>query len=153
MQVYRSVMTIVDDLLANPGTYVGLDTVPGADSRGAARIVVSPLPGASGVTLDYEVFNPTTPERVRGHVEHTILARTHGGGAVMVIGHNHADSVAILRETEPGTFELGSEPSPFPMKVVVSMPEPGRLRHVWWYGRPDGEAVERDVAELRRIDR
>jgi hypothetical protein len=38
------------------------------------------------------------------------------------------------------------------MKVVVSMTEPGRLRHVWWYGRPGGEAIERDVAELQRID-
>ena len=108
------------------------------------------LPGGAGVTLDYEIFNPATPDRIRGHVEHTILARTHDGGAVMVIGHDHAQSVAILRETEPGSFELGAESSPFPMKVVVSMPEPGRLRHSWWYGAPGQEATERDVAVLVR---
>ena len=129
-------MTIVDDLLAHPGLYIGIDTVAGSDLRGAARIVVTPLPGGAGVTLDYEIFNAATPERIRGHVEHTMLARTHDGGTVMVIGHPHAQSVAILRETEPGTFELGAESSPFPMKVEVSMPEPGRLRHAWWYGAP-----------------
>ena len=71
----------------------------------------------------------------------------------MVIGHPHADSVAILRETEPGVFELGGEPAPFPMKVVLSMSAPGHLRHAWWYGPPGDEAVERDVADLTRVDR
>jgi hypothetical protein len=69
----------------------------------------------------------------------------------MVIGHLHAPTAAVLRETEPGTCELGAEGSPFPMKVVVSMPEPGRLRHSWWYGPPGEEATERDVAELQRV--
>jgi len=144
-------MTIVDDLLANPGLYIGIDSVADSDLRGAARIVVTPLPGGAGVTLDYEIFNAATPERIRGHVEHTMLARTHDGGTVMVIGHPHAQSVAILRETERGTFELGAESSPFPMKVEVSMPEPGRLRHAWWYGAPGEEAIERDVAVLTRV--
>src|SRR4051794_24897263 len=141
-------MSLVDDLLAHTGLYLGIDHLAGSDLRGAARMVVAPLPGGAGVTLDYEVLNPATPEQIRGHVEHTVLARTHDGGTVMVIAHPHAGSVAILRETEPGTFELGAEGAPFPMKVVVSMPEPGRLRHAWWYGRPGEEAVERDVAEL-----
>src|SRR3954447_5916317 len=117
-------MAITDDLLANPGLYIGTDTVVGSDLRGAARMVVTPLPGGAGVTLDYEVLNSATPEQIRGHVEHTVLARTHDGGTVMVIAHPHAGSVAILRETEPGTFELGAEGAPFPMKLVVSMPEP-----------------------------
>jgi hypothetical protein len=107
-------MPIVDDLLANPGLYVGIDSDPGSDQRGAARIVVAPLSGGAGVTLDYEVFNPATPDRIRGHSEHTIVARTHGGDAVMVIGHEHAESVAILHESAPGVFELGPEGSPFP---------------------------------------
>jgi hypothetical protein len=144
-------MTIVDDLIAHPGLYLGIDTAAGSDYRGAARIVVTPLPGGSGVTLDYDILNPAQPDRIRGHIEHTVLARTHDGPAVMVIGHDHAESVAILRETSPGVFELGSEPSPFPMKVEVTMPEPGKLRHSWWYGRPGDEAVERDVAVLERI--
>ena len=113
-------------------------------------MVVTPLPGGAGVTLDYEVLNPVIPERIRGHVEHTMLARTHDGSTVMVIGHAHAQSVAILKETRPGTFELGGEGSPFPMKVVLSMPEPGHLRHAWWYGAPGEDAVERDVAMLVR---
>src|SRR5215831_14668418 len=109
-----SPMGTVDDLVANPGLYVGTDTVRGTGLRGAARIVVTPLPGNSGVTLDYEILNPAHPERIRGHVEHTIVARTHNGATIMVIGHPHASSVAILRETDPGSFELGDEPSPFP---------------------------------------
>lgn len=145
-------MTIVDDLLANPGLYLGIDEVAGTEFRGAARIVVAPLPGGSGVTLDYEVLNPAHPDNVRGHVEHTMLARTHGGGTVMVIGHPHASTVAVLRETEPGTFEVGGGSEPFPMKVVVSMPEPGQIRHAWWYGRPGGAAEERDVSLVTRVD-
>src|SRR5690349_1928156 len=107
-------MSVVDDLLANPGLYLGIDSVAGSDLRGAARMVVAALPGGSGVTLDYEILNPAMPDRLRGHVEHTMVARTHGGGSIMVIGHPHADSVAVLHETEPGTFELGDEPTPFP---------------------------------------
>ena len=143
-------MSIVDDLLAHPGLYLGIDGMADSDLRGAARIVVTPLPGGAGVTLDYEVLNPATPERIRGHIEHTMLARTHDGTTVMVIGHAHAQSVAILKEAEPGTFELGVEGSPFPMKVVISMPEPGHLRHAWWYGAPGEDATERDVAVLAR---
>lgn len=148
---YRVRMTIVDDLLAHPGLYIGIDTAAGSDERGAARIVVTPLPGGAGVTLDYEVLNPAMPDRIRGHVEHTIVARVHDGSAVMVIGHSHAQSVAILRETDPGVFELGAEGSPFPMRVVVTMPEPGQLRHAWWYGAPGEEAVEREVSVLERV--
>ena len=144
-------MTIVDDLLAHPGSYVGIDAGTGSEPSGAARIVVTPLPGDSGVTLDYEVLNPATPDRVRGHIEHTMLARTHDGGIVMVIGHEHAPSVAILREAAPGVFELGAEGSPFPMRVEITMPEPGQLRHSWWYGRPGEDPVERDVSVLRRL--
>ena len=69
-------MSIVDDLLANPGLYVGIDSVAGSELRGAARILVTPLPGSAGVTLDYEVLNPAMPDRIRGHAEHTILARS-----------------------------------------------------------------------------
>jgi len=139
-------MTIVDELLANPGLYIGVDQIAGSDDTGVARITVTPLPGRSGVTLDYDVVNVGSPQSGRSHVEHTVIARTHGGGAVMVIGHPHADSVAVLRETEPGVFEPGDEPAAFPMKVVVSVPEPGRIRHSWWYGRPGDVAVERDVS-------
>src|SRR4051812_14738526 len=120
-------MTVLDELLANPGLYLGIDSVAGSDMRGAARIVVTPLPGGSGVTLDYEVLNPVQPDRISGHVEHTMLAKTHDGGTIMVIGHPHAASVAVLRETEPGTFEVGPEGSPFPMRVVLSMSASGEL--------------------------
>ena len=64
-------------------------------------------------------------------------------------GHSHADWVAVLHETSPGVFELRDEASPFPMKIAISMPEPGQLVHSWWYGAPGEAAEERDRAELR----
>jgi hypothetical protein len=142
-------MGIVDDLLQQPGLYIGIDRDTGGHGEAAARIVVTPLPGAAGVSLDYETFNPSHPDRIRGHHEHAVLARAHGGPPILLTAHTHADSVAVLRETEPGVFELGDEGSPFPMKITISMPEPGRLLHSWWYGRPGDVPEERDRAELR----
>ena len=39
-------MGIVDDLLANPGLYIGTDTVIGTDLVGVARITVARCPAA-----------------------------------------------------------------------------------------------------------
>jgi hypothetical protein len=141
-------MAIIDDLLAHPGLYLGVDIDTLSHWRGAARIVVTPLPGRAGVTLDYEVINTDSADRSHGHVEHTVIGRTDDGGTVMVIGHTHGEGVAILRETDPGVFEPVSEGSPYPLKIVISMPEPGRIRHAWWYGSAGEVAVEHDVAEL-----
>jgi hypothetical protein len=146
-------MGIVDDLLTNPGLYVGTDTVVGSDLVGAARIMVSHLPGGAGVSLDYEILNGLGPGPVLGHVEHTVLGKADDGSTVMVIAHTHGQGITILHETEPGVFEPGDLPVPYPMKVVVSVPTPGRLRHAWWYGSPGGQAVERDVAELEIVTR
>jgi len=143
-------MGIVDDLLAHPGLYLGVDHVVNADRVGAARIVITPLPGSAGVTLDYEIYNPSTPERLLGHVERTIIGRSHEGASVMVISDMHASSVAILREREPGVFELGNEVAAYPMKVVISMPEPEHLHHSWWYGAPGEQPVERVVTDAYR---
>lgn len=146
-------MALVDDLLSNPGLYVGTDTVVGTDLVGAARILVSPLPGGAGVSLDYEVLNGLAPGPVLGHVEHTVVGRADDGTTMMVIAHTHGEGISILREAEPGVFEPGDGPVPYPMKVVVSVPEPGRLRHAWWYASIGEEATERDVAELELVTR
>jgi hypothetical protein len=138
---------IVDDLLARPGLYLGVDQVLNADRVGAARILITPLPGQAGVLLEYEIFNPSTPERLLGHAERTMIGRSHEGPSVMVVSDVHAASVAILRETEPGVFELGNESAAYPMKVVISMPEPEHLRHSWWYGAPGEAPVERVVTD------
>ena len=141
-------MGIVDDLLGNPGLYIGTDTVIGSELVGAARIVVSRLPGGAGVSLDYEILNGLAPGPVLGHVEHTMIGKADDGQTVMVIAHTHGNGITILRETEPGVFEPGDGPVPYPMKVVMSVVGPGRLRHAWWYGSPGEKLVERDVAEL-----
>src|SRR6476469_2856900 len=144
-------MAIVEQLLANAGLYIGKDTVEGTDLVGAARIMVSPLPGGAGVSLDYEILTGLAPGPVLGHVEHTLIGRADDGTTVMVIAHTHGVGITILREAEPGVFELGDGPAPYPMKVVVSVPEPGKLRHAWWYGPAGGEAIERDVAEVEIV--
>lgn len=141
-------MSIVDDLLKDPGTYLGLDADVGGHGAAVAKIVVTPLPGGAGVTLDYETFNPANKDRIHPHAERAIVARVGSGDAVYVTAHVHADSVAILRETETGVFELGDEPNPFPMRIQISMPEPGRLVHSWCYGAPGEEPIERDRAEV-----
>jgi hypothetical protein len=144
-------MGIVDDLLGSPGLYVGKDTVVGTDLVGAARIKVSALPGGAGVALDYEILNGLAPGPVLGHVEHTVIGKADDGTIIMVIAHTHGEGITILRETQPGVFEPGDGPAPYPMKVVVSVPEPGKLRHAWWYGSPGDDAVERDVAHLEIV--
>jgi hypothetical protein len=143
-------MTIVDDLLANPGLYVGIDRAQETNRVGSARLVVTPLPGNTGVTLDYEIYNATT-EPVRGHAEHTVIGRAHGGGLIMVIADIHAGALVTLHETEPGTFEPGPDGSPYAMKVVVAMPEPGVLHHHWWYGSPDEGATPKELADLTLV--
>ncbi len=144
-------MGIVDDLLANPGLLLGTDTVMGTDFVGAARIVISALPGRAGVSLDYEVLNGSGPGPVLSHAEHTTIGTTDDGATVMVIAHTHGERISLLRETEPGVFEPGDAPVPYPMKVVVSVPEPGRIRHAWWYGSPGEALAERDVAEVELV--
>jgi hypothetical protein len=142
-------MGIVDDLLGHPGLYLAIVHELGDDSESTARIVVTPLPGNAGVALDYETFNAGNAERIRGHHEHAVVARAHAGPALLVTAHSHAPSIAVLRETEPGVFELGEEGSPFPMKITIEMPEPGHLVHSWWYGPPGGEVRQHDRTELR----
>ena len=140
-------------LARNPGLYVGKDVVSGSDLIGAARILVSALTGRAGVSLDYEILNGLAPGPVLGHVEHTVVGKADDGTTVMVIAHTHGQGIAILRETAAGVFEPGDVPGPYPMKVVLSVPGPGRLRHAWWYGSPGEDATERDVAELEVVTR
>jgi hypothetical protein len=150
-------MSIVDDLLKNPGTYIGISGdidghEPNEHGQAGARIVITPLPGGAGVTLDYETFNPANKDRIQAHAERAMVARAGDGTAIYVTGHLHADTVAIMRETDPGVFELGDEPNPFPMSIRIAIPEAGRLVHSWSYGRPGEEPVERDRAELTLRD-
>ncbi len=144
-------MGIVSELLDRPGLYIGTDDVVGTELVGAARIVVTPLPGGAGVSLDYEILNGLAPGPVLGHVEHTVIGTADDGTTIMVIAHTHGRRISVLRETGPGVFEPGGGPVPYPMKVVVSVPEPGRLRYAWWYGSPGEDATERDVAELEHV--
>jgi hypothetical protein len=144
-------MGIVEDLLAAPGLYAG--TVTGEHDHGAraARILVSPLPGGAGVSLDYEVLGASPDASGRSHAEHTVLGTADDGTTVMVVAHTHGDGIAILRETEPGVFDPGDAPVPYPIKIVVSVPRRGRIRHAWWYGRPGEAPAERDVADVELV--
>ena len=145
-------MSIVDQLIQNAGVYLGLGVDPqdtGTRPRAqGARVVVAPLPNGSGVTVDYETFNPASPNRLQPHREHVVIGRLQGGGAILVSGHSHADTVAVLRETSPGEFAMGDEPGAFPMAVSISIPEPGRMVYVWSYAEPGKEPEPRDRAEL-----
>ena len=145
-------MGIIDDLIANAGLYLGIGSDPTAE-RGqrrvqAARIAVAPLPNGAGVAVDYETFNPADAARLQPHIEHAVIARLYGGGAILVTAHSHADTVAVLKETSPGEFTLGDAEAPFPMAITISIPEPGHLVYVWSYAEPGGTPVPRDRADL-----
>jgi hypothetical protein len=147
-------MSILDELIANAGVYLGVGRDPHDEPHGprvqAARIEVTPLPNNTGVAVDYETFNPASADRLQPHREHAVIGRRHDGGCVLVTAHSHADSVALLQETAPGEFTLVDESAPFPMAISISIPEPGRLVYVWSYGPPGGVAEPRDRAELTR---
>ena len=112
-------MGIVDDLLEHPGLYLGVVHDMDNGNEDAARMFVDPLPGRAGVALDYQTFNPANSDNVRGHYEQAMLVRVYVGQSILVTAHSHATSAAILRETDPGVFELGDEGSPFPMKITI----------------------------------
>ena len=111
-------------------------------------MVVRVLPGKIGVALDYEILNADARGPILGHVEHTLIARAHGGQTVLILADTHAGALVTLVEGEPGVFEPGPDASPYPMKVIVGVPEPGRLTYHWWYAAPGGTAEPRDLAEF-----
>jgi hypothetical protein len=74
---------LVAQLLAQTGLYVGTDRDPTRDDRApqVARIMVTALPGRSGVMFDYEGLSQNQ-ERPRPHSEHAVLGRTSNGLAL-----------------------------------------------------------------------
>lgn len=87
-------MGIVSELLELPGLYIGTDRVVDTDLVGAARIVVTALPGGAGLSLDYEIVNGLAPGPVLGHVEHTVIGTADDGTTIMVIAHTHGQSIS-----------------------------------------------------------
>jgi hypothetical protein len=113
---------LVELLLGHPGLYVGPQADP-EDSSGrppsVARISVTALPGRSGVMLEYDVLSAGGG---RVHHEHAVLARTTTG-LTLVTSHSHADTTAVLTESEPGYFEA-PRATAFPMAIRLEVPGP-----------------------------
>lgn len=131
---------LVDRLLTQTGLHVGTcrDSRDDAAPQ-VARILVTGLPGGSGVTLDYEGLTLlSNQDRPFGHSEHALLARTSHGLA-LYSSHIHASVVTELRETEPGHFEAVEGSSPFPLAIRIEVPSAGRLVYTWSFGQPGGE--------------
>ncbi len=142
---------LVDRLLAQTGLHVGTtrDTREDAAPQ-AARIMVSPLPGGSGVTFDYEGLNLLmNPVRPFGHSEHAMLART-STGLTLYSAHIHAPVLTELRQAAPGEFEAAEGASPFPLAISIEVPSDGRLTYTWSFGEPGGELTVRIVGEVIR---
>ena len=139
---------LVDALLAKPGLYLGPQLDPtGEHGVGAARIVVTPLPGGSGVMMDYEVLHP---DGRLGHQEHSMLVRTPAG-LVMTTSHTHADVTTVIPETEPGYFQAAEGAAPFPTAIRLEVPEPGHLVYTWSYGWGDQPLTVRDIGDVRAV--
>jgi hypothetical protein len=140
---------LVDQLLAVPGLYLGSQVSPHApgDDVGVARIVVTPLPGGSGVAMDYEVL---TTAKGLNHDEHAVLARGTQG-LLLMTAHSHAPVATVVHETEPGYFPAAEGDAPFPMAIRLEIPEPGHLIYSWSYGRPGEELKVADVGDVRAV--
>ena len=143
---------LVDQLLLQTGLYVGTDRDPTASDRApqVARIVVTALPGRSGVMFDYEGLSQGQ-ERPRPHSEHAVLGRTSNGLALYT-AHNHAPVLTELRETEPGYFEAVEGASPFPLAIRIEVPSAGRLVYTWSFGEPGGELAVRNIGDVTLVD-
>lgn len=68
---------------------------------------------------------------------------------MLIVADTHAGALVTLVEGEPGVFEPGPDGSPYPMRVIVGVPEPGHLTYHWWYAAPGGTAKPRDLAEFQ----
>jgi hypothetical protein len=143
--------TLVDTLLANTGLYVGRGWfAPDERPPRASRLVVTALPGASGVTLDYEVMSMQGESL---HREHSMLARSSDGNTILVVAHQDDTAVAILGEMTPGFFTMPRR-DPYPkgqMGIRIDVPEPGRVRHAYCWADEQGRFGEVDVSDLRIV--
>jgi hypothetical protein len=144
---------LVDRLLAQTGLHVGTsrDTREGAAPQ-VARIVVTALPGRSGVAFDYEGLTPlTNHERPFGHAEHSVLGRTSNEMALYT-AHIHAPMLTELREVEPGYFAAIEGGSPFPLAIRIEVPSAGRLIYTWSIGEPGGERAACITGDVTLVD-
>ena len=143
---------LVDRLLAQNGLHVGTDRDPTSDDRAeqVARIMVTALPGGSGVMFDYEGLS-LNQQRRRPHAEHAVLGRT-SHGLTLYTAHVHAPLVAELRETEPGYFEVVEGASPFPLAIRIEVPSAGRLVYSWSFAEPGGELAVRNIGDVTLIE-
>lgn len=144
---------LVDRLLAQTGLHVGTSSDSREDAAPqAARIVVTALPGRSGVAFDYEGLNLlTAPDRPFGHAEHAVLARTVAGLS-LYSANIHAPMLMELRETDSGRFEAPEDASPFPLAISVEVPSPGRLLYTWSFGEPGGDFSVHIVGDVTLVD-
>ena len=145
---------LVDTLLAQTGLHVGTDRDPTNPDRApqVARIVVSALPGRSGVALDYEgLSQASSPARPQAHAEHAVLARRAGGGLVLCSANIHSPMLMVLNETTPGHFEPEAGTTPFPMAIRIEVPAAGRLVYSWLFAEPGGEVVVRNVGDTTLV--
>jgi hypothetical protein len=147
---------LVDRLLTQTGLHIGHSLQVPEQLEGVARIVVTALPGRSGVAFDYEGLSHN-PQRPRPHAEHAVLGRTSTGLA-LYSAHIHgggewgAPVLTELRETEPGYFEAVEGASPFPLAIRIEVPSAGRLIYTWSFGPPGGEVAVRNIGDVTLVD-
>src|SRR5262245_44023288 len=138
---------LVDALLASPGLHLGLGRSLGNDEPYVARIVVTPLPGLGGVTLDFEALSASRLASGDHYVEHAMLGRQRDGSIVLVTAHSPGAVVRVLGEVEPGRFRSDIGPA---VGVRIEVPEPGTLTYGWSWAQPGEAFAERDVASVTR---
>jgi hypothetical protein len=140
---------LIDDLLTNAGFYVGSGASPRL--QWVARLVLTPLPGAAGVAVDFEALSS------EGRVlrkEHSILAEAADGPTILVVATYRGDNkVLVLREIEPGFFAEAQSGTyrKGQMAVRVGVPQAGAIRYAYCYAEENGTFEEVDVADLTLV--
>jgi hypothetical protein len=135
-------MTILDRLVAVPGTYWGSGDGPHSGPF-IARVTVSALPGPRAA-LDYEAW---TQGAGLQHAERATVREAGDGHVVLESTLAGQSEPLAFQEGQPGVFgSLDGQQ----VGVVIDIRD-GTLSWAWWWTADDGQLKEQSRAVVRRL--
>jgi hypothetical protein len=135
-------MTILDRLVAVPGTYWGSGDGPHSGPF-IARVTVSALPGPRAA-LDYEAW---TQGAGLQHAERATVREAGDGHVVLESTLAGQSEPLAFQEGQPGVFgSLDGQQ----VGVVIDIRD-GTLSWAWWWTAEDGQLKEQSRAVVRRL--
>ena len=134
--------TIIDRVLSAAGRHGG--TGDGAESGPfTATLVVTPLLGSMGASIDYVA---TAPDGRELHSEHTVLAfESWSGQPTLFVLCAELNGVDQLVQTGESTFNNGRGTDGFELQIEIALDDDA-LAYVWSWGAPGDALVEQSRA-------